>query len=1070
MKKLFAISTILLALASSRYSIADIVVSPSNPVSVTSGNSENYVFETGGVLTMTPPGGSVFSGTFSGTGGTINFSATGRAQVRFTKSLSNYAGAINIGGSSWFILSGANATGSAKAAWTVNTTDGGKDTGLLFENTTATSASKPIQLGKLEGNGYLRTLSETEGPYYIQVGSLLTSAADTSTFSGSIRLYNSSIPAKGTFAVEKVGAGTWILSGGNNFTGGLTVTEGTLQLGAGGDNGYISNQCAVTVEKAGAFGYNRANVADKSALNPQNLFTVNGGTIFNAGPRAIQYSKVTFNNGGTIEYKPGGSSMTFQQLDFVGDNASVLKIDNTNAATYIEKLTSSGSGIKEISASGARGNFLYLQGDFSGYTGKISANGDFWISLNGAKNYRSTCFNLNTGTDSGLLLSYDPNVSTGTLILGALEGNGIVRPNVAGVYKIQVGANNADSTFAGGFQTYYGGNFSVEKIGTGTLTFTSSGEKRNSGVLGEYSLNNYSGDTTITEGTFRLGSYDPVAKTGGATGQLNGSSKIVIGENGTLSIARNSAVDYNTQIQSNGGTIEILNAPENSVAFRGSVTGTIVKTGQGSLAIGSDNGANLVQITVKEGALNNWFASRLGNGATKLVLDGGTFAQIQDKETISNPISVPSSGTIKASGNTFNYSGQLSGSGTLSIDVKTLNLSGNNSSFNGTLRLTAGNTTIAAANNVGAATIDFNGGTLTTPVGLSNNINVSANGGKLAISAGGQFFSGKLTGDGVLAQSSNDRGSWFQVQNMDLSDFSGTLTESGNNWVALSNNSGAKMTWNLANTSDSGLLMNHNAATTTYQFGNLTGTGWVRTNNDQASTTYTIEVGAKNEAGTFSGAFRKFGGGDTINVSKVGNETWTLASANQVGIDYNNQANITVKAGTLELARKAGQASAINLTVSESGALLLSTPNQTISGNFSAADLSVLQVDVSAFESPDYNSLTQAALLKVVGTTTVSANASVDFLFNEENFRPGFEVDFGLDDIISGYTVPTSELLASLDKYLVEGTNISLLMPLYSDGAISGVAFNSEGVPEPSSWILLVLGCAGLLQIRRLRR
>ena len=125
---------------------------------------------------------------------------------------------------------------------------------------------------------------------------------------------------------------------------------------------------------------------------------------------------------------------------------------------------------------------------------------------------------------------------------------------------------------------------------------------------------------------------------------------------------------------------------------------------------------------------------------------------------------------------------------------------------------------------------------------------------------------------------------------------------------------------------------------------------------------------------------------------------------------------------------------------------------------------------MSAFESPDYNSLTQAALLKVAGTTTVSANASVDFLFNEEDIRPGFEVDFGLDDIISGYTVPTSDLLASLDKYQVEGTNISLLLPLYSNGAISGVAFNSEGVPEPASWILLILGCAGLFQIRRWRR
>ena len=1067
MKRFLTLSAILLAFASSGTSAAEtITVSPTNPVTVTSGNANNYVFETGAVMTMTPSAGSEFTGSFSGTGGTINFSATGRAQVRFKNDLSGFGGAININGSSWFILSGANATGSANAVWTVNTTDAANDTGLLFENLSGNSATNPFKFGKVEGNGHLRTMGSGEGPYYIQVGSLLTNATDTSTFAGVIRL-NGDDKTKGTFAVEKVGAGTWILTGTNSFTSGLTVSEGTLQLGNATDGGSLASTCPVTVSANGAFGYKR-NASSDGDLKPQNSITVNGGTIFNAGARAVQFANVTFNEGGKIKYNQGGSIMTFQNLALTGENAGVLSIDNTNAQTRIGKLTSSGAGAKEIAASGARGNFLFLDGDVSGYTGKITANGNFWINLNAAKDCSSVCFNLNTGTDSGLLLQYTPTTET-ALKIGSLEGNGIVRPNSAGMFNVQVGANNQNSTFSGGFQTFNGGDFTIEKVGTGVWTITSSGETRNTGVLGDYTLNNYTGTTTITAGTLQLGDYNPTTGTGGAAGQL-GISKIVLTKTGTLAFARNAYVDNYNPIQADGGTIEILSDPANSLVLRGAVSGSFVKTGQGSLGIGRDNGTNLVQITVKEGILRNWGASRLGNGSTKIVLDGGTFFEVNDKEIISNPISAASTGAIQTD-STLNYSGKLSGAGKIDVKVGTLNLSGDNSAFNGTLSLDKGETIISAQNNVGAATIELDGGRLTTPVALTNDINVTQNGGRLHITASNLYFTGKVTGSGEFKQSSNDRGQWFRIRDLDLSEFSGTITESGNNWISLQTNSSAATTWNLANTTDSGLLMDNNAANTVYKFGNLTGTGWVRTNNDGTSNTYNIEVGAKNEDGTFSGAFRRFNGAaDTINVTKVGTGVWTLASENQYSsFTYNNEANINIDAGTLELARKAGQSSAINLQVEEGGTLLLSTPNQTISGSLSALANATIQVDTDAFGSPDYNPATQKELLKVSGTTTVDSNAKFAFLFDANELVSGFEQDFGLDSIVSGYTVPTEDLLASLDNYKVPGTDINLLMPLYSDGVFSGVAFNSEGVPEPASWILLILGALGIYSYRRKR-
>lgn len=70
---------------------------------------------------------------------------------------------------------------------------------------------------------------------------------DVGTYAGTI---------SGVGAVEKTGAGTTILTGTNSYTGGTTITQGTLQLGAGGTSGSIVGN----VTNNGTLAFNRSDL------------------------------------------------------------------------------------------------------------------------------------------------------------------------------------------------------------------------------------------------------------------------------------------------------------------------------------------------------------------------------------------------------------------------------------------------------------------------------------------------------------------------------------------------------------------------------------------------------------------------------------------------------------------------------------------------------------------------------------------------------------------------------------------------------------------------------------------
>ena len=98
------------------------------------------------------------------------------------------------------------------------------------------------------------------------------------------------------FALVKQGTGTMVLAGANNYTGGTTITSGTLQIGTGGSAGSITG--GVTDNATLAF--NRSdNVTYGSAIGGTgNLAKYGVGTLTLS--TANTFGGVTLVNSGTL--------------------------------------------------------------------------------------------------------------------------------------------------------------------------------------------------------------------------------------------------------------------------------------------------------------------------------------------------------------------------------------------------------------------------------------------------------------------------------------------------------------------------------------------------------------------------------------------------------------------------------------------------------------------------------------------------------------------------------------------------------------------------------------------------
>ncbi|WP_072024308.1 fibronectin-binding autotransporter adhesin ShdA [Salmonella enterica] len=519
-------------------------------------------------------------------------------------------------GLSWY--AGANSARAAHGTFTVDADSTFTVTSELDE-TTATSGWDGSKLTK-QGDGTL-ILSNTGNDYGDTVidGGILAAKDAASLGTGDVTIAESATLAlsQGTLdnnvtgegQIVKSGSDELIVTGDNNYSGGTTISGGTLT--------------ADHADSLGSGDIDNSGVLQVGEGELENTL-FGSGSLVKTGTGELTLSGDNSYSGGTTIT---GGTLTADHADSLGsgdiDNSGVLQVgegDLENTLSGSGSLVKTGTG--ELTLSGdntysggttiAGGTLTADHADSLG-SGDIDNSGVLQVGEGELENTLSGTGSLvKTGTGE-LTLSGDNTYSGGTTIAGGT-----------------LTADHADSLGSGDID-----NSGVLKVGEGELENTLSGAgslvKTGTGELTLSGDNSYSGGTTISDGTLIADHADSLG-----SGDIDNSGVLKVGEG------------------------ELKNTLSGS--------GSLVKTGTGELTLSGDNNTYFGDTTIAGGTLIAANVNALGSGnidnSGTLMLDANGAFKLANITTHSGAT------TALAAGSTL-YASQLTqeNGSTLSIDL-----------------------------------------------------------------------------------------------------------------------------------------------------------------------------------------------------------------------------------------------------------------------------------------------------------------------------------------------------------------------------------------------------------------
>jgi autotransporter-associated beta strand protein len=654
----------------------------SNGTLIITGGSLNNT--SGGAITLATNNAQSWNGDFAFVGTNDLNLGTGSVMLGATRLVTITAGNLTVEGSigatafgltkegaGTLVLSGSNAyTGTTTInAGTLRITGGNaiSDSGVV---SLANAAGVGFQVNSSETIASLQGGGAIGGTVTMASGHTLTVAESGSqTFSGVIG---------GAGALVLNGSGTMSLAGANTYSGGTTITAGTLSIGAGGTTGSLSTSS--TIVNNGALAFNRSNTLTQGADFTASAITGTGALIQNGSGTTILtanqgYTGATIINAGTLQIGNGGTSGSLSTSSAITNNGTLAfnRSDDITQGTHFSAnitgtgaLAKNGSGNLTIGVANSytggtvinAGTLQIRNASALGTSGTISFGGGTlqWGNV-------TTDLSSRFSTAGGQDFKFDTGTNLVTFNTGISNAGGTVTKD--GSNSLRLATANTFSSLTINSGNVRGGNSANTFGGSGASIFMNGGSlsfNTNLAGNGNYTNNDLfiQGDATITNSNSVVG--------GTATYFLFGN--LTIGSN-TLTVAPTNpggtsdakiTITKNTTLTGDA-TFNVTDRVNNVLALNGIAQSggvrNLIKDGAGTLQItgsSSFTGTTTINGGVVEAAASNALAST----SEVIVNTGGSLLVTADGALGANGITLNSTSTTVA-GLAFNgtYNGSL---------------------------------------------------------------------------------------------------------------------------------------------------------------------------------------------------------------------------------------------------------------------------------------------------------------------------------------------------------------------------------------------------------------------------
>ena len=666
----------------------------------------------------------------------LNVGGAGEFTSANVDTIDSLGGASNgLRSGSTLALDTTNAGGSFTHSGNISNTNGGANvlnftklgSGTLTLNGTNTyTGNTTISAGTLEigGGGSLGSGAYSGNISNSGTFTLNTTAAQT--LSGTV---------SGTGSLIKSNTNTVVLSGNNTYSGGTTLSAGTLQIGhanalgttgtitlGGGTLQYgsgITTDLSSRFSTAASQAYNIDtginNVTYASALTSSGgTLTKNGSGMLTLNNAGNTYSGATAINGGTLNL---ASSLTGSAITV---NSGGALIGTATAGTVT---VNSGGVIGAGSAAATPGTLtvgsLTLNGgstytwDFGNVSGTAGTNWDL-LSVTNALTINATSGNKFTVAITGTPTGWAPSTSQTWNIMNYGSLANAFDASVFDYTTSLVGAgtwsftNNSSSKFIGltytvsststwnGSSGNWSSGFSATPANANALVFSGAGGTATndiaSGVLSSLTtitINSTAGSYTLAanSGSSGFNASTPLTITGVTNNSANATTVNLALAVTNSALAINAAAGNITMGGpiSNNNTINFSGANSTTVSGAISGTGGIAQSGTGALMLSAAN-TYAGDTTISAGSLQITGSGSLGTGATYSgnISNSGTFTLNTTTDQTLAGILSGSGALVKSSTNTVILSGANTFTGNTTINAGTLRVNGTGTLGNAT--------------------------------------------------------------------------------------------------------------------------------------------------------------------------------------------------------------------------------------------------------------------------------------------------------------------------------------------------------------------------------------------------